>query len=58
VRHKREMSVEQIGDWILFIHQTVSNRNDGRRRSMEKRSSTLRRTVLDSRTLTHADPLI
>jgi len=50
--------VEQIGDWRLFIHQTASNRNDGRRRSMEKRSSRMRRRVLHSRTLTHADPLI
>jgi len=49
---------KEIGDWRLFIHQTASNRNDGRRRSMEKRSSRMRRTVLHSRTLYHADPLI
>jgi hypothetical protein len=49
---------KEIGDWGLFIHQNASNRNDERRRSMKKRSSRMRRTVLHSTTRTHADPLI
>jgi len=34
------MSVER--NRRLFIHQTASNRNEGRRKSMEKRSSRMR----------------